>query len=222
MAFREIDPKELTGNPFERIGSQWMLVTAGDQNRYNTMTASWGGLGVMWGKNVAYTVIRPQRYTYEFMESNDTYTLSFYGKEYKTALNFCGSKSGRDVDKWKETGLTAGKASKVAVPVIEECPVNIECQVTEVKHLGSHDMFMAKVVAVDVDESYMNENGKFDLNGTGLIAYSHGEYFELGKRLGSFGYSVKRPVKKRGPGSRGAKTAGASGGAGKKSRRTKG
>ena len=97
MAFREIDPKELTGNPFERIGSQWMLVTAGDQNRYNTMTASWGGLGVMWGKNVAYTVIRPQRYTYEFMESNDTYTLSFYGKEYKTALNFCGSKSGRDV-----------------------------------------------------------------------------------------------------------------------------
>ena len=126
MAFREIDPKELTGNPFERIGSQWMLVTAGDQNRYNTMTASWGGLGVMWGKNVAYTVIRPQRYTYEFMESNDTYTLSFYGKEYKTALNFCGSKSGRDVDKAKETGLTP--VFSEAAPYFEQAEIVLVCR----------------------------------------------------------------------------------------------
>ena len=126
MAFREIDPKELTGNPFERIGSQWMLVTAGDQNRYNTMTASWGGLGVMWGKNVAYTVIRPQRYTYEFMESNDTYTLSFYGKEYKTALNFCGSKSGRDVDKAKETGLTPVFGE--AAPYFEQAEIVLVCR----------------------------------------------------------------------------------------------
>ena len=222
MAFREIDPKELTGNPFERIGSQWMLVTAGDQNRYNTMTASWGGLGVMWGKNVAYTVIRPQRYTYEFMESNDTYTLSFYGKEYKTALNFCGSKSGRDVDKFAETRLTPQKSRYVKAPGIEESPVNIECKVVEVKELGSHDMFIAKVMGVTVDERYMNDKGKFNLNASGLVTYSHGEYFELGKRLGSFGYSVKRPAKKRGPGNRGAKTSGASGGAGTKSRRTKG
>ena len=106
MSFREIDPKTLEGNPFVRIGDQWMLVTAGDQKQYNTMTASWGGLGVMWGKNVAYTVIRPQRFTYEFMEACDTYTLSFYPKEWKPALNLCGSKSGRDVDKAKETGIS--------------------------------------------------------------------------------------------------------------------
>ncbi|MCI9274177.1 MAG: flavin reductase family protein [Clostridiales bacterium] len=111
MSFREIDPKTLEGNPFVRIGDQWMLVTAGDQKQYNTMTASWGGLGVMWGKNVAYTVIRPQRFTYEFMEACDTYTLSFYPKEWKPALNLCGSKSGRDVDKAKETGL---------IPVFDE------------------------------------------------------------------------------------------------------
>ena len=126
MAFREMDPKQLTGNPFERIGDQWMLVTAGNRDHYNTMTASWGGLGVMWGKNVAYTVIRPQRYTYEFMEANDTYTLSFYGKEYKPALSLCGSKSGRDVDKAKETGLTP--VFDEAAPYFEQAEVGLVCR----------------------------------------------------------------------------------------------
>lgn len=126
MSFREIDPKALEGNPFAMIGDQWMLVTAGEPGRFNTMTASWGGMGVMWGKSVAYTVIRPQRYTFEFMEANDTYTLSFYGKEYKPALSLCGSRSGRDVDKGKETGLTP--VFDQAAPYFEQAELVLVCR----------------------------------------------------------------------------------------------
>ena len=104
--FREIAPAALEGNVFRRIGEQWMLVTAGEKTGFNTMTASWGGLGVLWGKNVAFCFIRPQRYTFEFLERNDRFTLSFYGEEMRDALNLCGSKSGRDVDKAKLAGLT--------------------------------------------------------------------------------------------------------------------
>ena len=106
MAFKEVDIKSLTFNPFTKIGSEWMLITAGDQSGYNTMTASWGGLGVLWGKNVATCYIRPQRYTKKFVDANDTFTLSFYGPAHKQALSICGSKSGRDCDKVKEAGLT--------------------------------------------------------------------------------------------------------------------
>ena len=105
MSFQEINVREFSMKPFKMIGDQWMLVTAGDQIKYNTMTASWGGIGVMWGKNVAVTVIRPQRYTKEFVESHDCFTLSFYPEEYKKALSLCGSKSGREIDKAEETGL---------------------------------------------------------------------------------------------------------------------
>ena len=91
-----------------------------------------------------------------------------------------------------------GKANQlVFAPIIEECPVNIECKVTEVKELGTHHMFLAEVVSVQVSEEYMNEKGKFCLNDTGLMAYSHGEYLSLGKKIGTLGYSVKKPVKKR-------------------------
>ena len=106
MAFKEVDIKSLNFNPFTKIGSEWMLITAGGESGCNTMTASWGGLGVLWGKNVATCYIRPQRYTKKFVDANDTFTLSFYGPEYKQALSICGSKSGRDCDKVKEAGLT--------------------------------------------------------------------------------------------------------------------
>lgn len=104
--FNEVDISELTFNPFTKISKDWMLVTAGDEKKNNTMTASWGGLGVLWNKNVSFVFIRPQRYTLEFVEQQDCYSLSFFDETYKQALSFCGSKSGRDVDKVKETGLT--------------------------------------------------------------------------------------------------------------------
>jgi len=106
MSFKEINLTELNINPFTSIGSDWMLITSGSMENHNTMTASWGGLGVLWGKNVAFCFIRPQRYTLEFVDKEDCFTLSFFNHEqYKSALNFCGSKSGRDFDKDKETGL---------------------------------------------------------------------------------------------------------------------
>ena len=106
MGFKEIAVEELKFNPFTKIGKEWMLVTAGNEEGHNTMTASWGGVGVMWGKNVVSVYIRPQRYTKEFVDANDTFTLSFYDETYKKALSICGSKSGRDCDKEKEAGLT--------------------------------------------------------------------------------------------------------------------
>ncbi len=106
MAFKEIPIGSLTFNPFEKIGKEWFLVTAGDENGYNTMTASWGFMGVMWNKNTMTTVIRPSRYTYEFIEKAGLFTVSFLPEEKRPALNFCGSRSGRDFDKAAQTGLT--------------------------------------------------------------------------------------------------------------------
>lgn len=105
-SFREIQAEKIPGNIFDRIGNQWMLVTAGDQTKFNTMTASWGGVGVLWSRPVAFCFIRPQRYTYEFIEKQDGFTLSFFDGGQKEALNLCGSRSGREVDKAKAAGLT--------------------------------------------------------------------------------------------------------------------
>lgn len=104
--FYEIGPEKLAGNVFEMIGKQWMLITAGDETKFNTMTASWGGMGVLWSRNVAFCFIRPQRYTLGFVEKSERFTLSFYDEKYRAALNLCGSKSGRDIDKPKTAGLT--------------------------------------------------------------------------------------------------------------------
>ena len=106
MKFEEIAIEELEFNPFEKISKEWMLVTAGDEEKSNTMTASWGGVGIMWRKNVVTAYIRPQRYTKEFMDSNDLFTISFLPEEYRKAMSLCGSFSGREVgDKWKLSGL---------------------------------------------------------------------------------------------------------------------
>lgn len=106
MAFREISVEELKDNPFTLINKDWMLITAGDESKHNTMTASWGGVGELWGKYVFTIYVRPQRYTLEFVEGNDYYSLCFFGPEYRNALSLCGTKSGRDIDKDQATGLT--------------------------------------------------------------------------------------------------------------------
>lgn len=106
MKFKEINPCELQLNPFTKIESEWMLITAGNNKKYNTMTASWGGLGVYWNKNVITTYIRPQRYTKEFIDANDIFTVSFFKPEYREALNICGTLSGRDCDKVSKAGLS--------------------------------------------------------------------------------------------------------------------
>ena len=168
-----------------------MVTVADKAGNTNIITVAWTGT-VCSDPPMAYVSIRPERYSHHMIEETGEFVINLTTRETAFATDYCGVKSGRDVNKWEETGLTAEKASKVSAPIIKECPVNIECRVTEVIRLGSHDMFLAKVEAVDVDEEYMDENGKFRLNGTGLMAYSHGEYRELGKTIGTFGYSVRK------------------------------
>lgn len=124
--FEKMDPKALDQNVFSLIGDQWMLITAGTEEKCNTMTASWGGLGVLWGKPVAIVYIRPQRYTLEFVEREDTFTLCFFGEGYRKALALCGSKSGRDVDKVKECGFTVATAE--GAPYFEEADLVLVCK----------------------------------------------------------------------------------------------
>ena len=121
-----------------------------------------------------------------------TFVINLTTEELARAVDYCGVKSGRDVDKFQAMKLRRDKAAAVRAPLLSDAPVSIECRVSEVKHLGSHDLFLAKVVAVHADEAYMDEKGRFDLKKASPLVYSHGEYFGLGRRLGSFGYSVKK------------------------------
>lgn len=125
--FTEIKPSEIKGNPIHLIGQEWMLITAGTSQDFNTMTASWGSLGELWFKPVCFCFVRPQRYTYEFMEKNDAFTLSFFDEHYKPQLNFCGSRSGRETDKVDECGFTIREAENESV-FFEEARLVLECR----------------------------------------------------------------------------------------------
>lgn len=127
MGFVKISPKDIADNPFELIGDRWMLITAGDKNGFNTMTASWGGFGVLWGKPVSFSFVRPTRHTFGFLEKGEYYTLSFYGEEYKSQLNYCGTKSGRDTDKVADTGFNPVFADNGA-PYFAEATLVIVCR----------------------------------------------------------------------------------------------
>ncbi len=159
--------------------------------RPNIITVAWTGTVCSSPAMVSISV-RPERHSYHMIRESGEFVINLTTEELVRAADYCGVRSGRDVDKFEEMRLTPLKASQVAAPLIGESPVNIECRVEQVLGLGSHHMFLASVLAVDVDESWMNEKGKLELNKAGLAVYSHGEYFALGKRLGTFGYSVKR------------------------------
>lgn len=126
--YREIQPSEIGENVFKAVGADWMLITAGSLESFNTMTASWGGLGVIWGRNICWCVIRPNRYTYEFMEAADVFTLSFFEEKYREALKYCGSNSGRDVDKAKATGLTPVRGVLEGTTCFDEAKLVLECR----------------------------------------------------------------------------------------------
>lgn len=136
--------------------------------------------------------VRKERYSHELLESNPEFVINLVPEKLVYATDYCGVKSGRNEDKFATAHLTRGKAQTVNVPIIEESPVNIECKVKQVLELGTHDMYLAEITNVLVDEAYMDEKNKFHLNDIGLVAYSHGEYFSLGEKLGSFGYSVRK------------------------------
>ena len=159
--------------------------------RPNIITVAWTGTVCSSPAMVSISV-RPERHSYHMIRESGEFVINLTTEELVRAADYCGVRSGRDVDKFEEMRLTPLKASQVAAPLIGESPVNIECRVEQVLELGSHHMFLASVLAVDVDERWMNEKGKLELNKAGLAVYSHGEYFALGKQLGTFGYSVKR------------------------------
>lgn len=161
----------------------------------NIITVAWTGT-ICTNPAMLYISVRPERYSYDILKETGEFVVNLTTKRLARATDYCGVRSGRDVDKFKEMNLTPMKSEQVGAPLIAESPVNIECKVTEIKELGSHHMFLAKVLAVHVDEEYLDEKGKFQLNKTGLMAYSHGEYLELGKGIGTFGYSVKKKKKK--------------------------
>ena len=169
-----------------------MVSTADREGNDNIITVAWTGT-VCTNPAMLYISVRPERYSYHMLRESGEFVVNLTTEKLAKATDWCGVRSGRDFDKWKEMHLTRGKAEKLTyAPIIHESPVNIECKVTEVQELGSHHMFLAKVEAVQVDESYMNETGKFELNDTQLLAYSHGEYYILGKKLGTFVYSVRK------------------------------
>lgn len=159
--------------------------------RPNIITVAWAGTVCSSPAMVSISV-RPERYSYHIIRESGEFVINLTTQELVRAADYCGVRSGRDVDKFEQMHLTPLKASKVGAPLIGESPVNLECRVEQVLELGSHHMFLARVEAVDVDESYMDGKGKLQLNKAGLAVYSHGEYFALGKQLGTFGYSVKR------------------------------
>lgn len=150
--FKKINPEEINDNVFKLVGKDWMLITAKNGEKFNTMTASWGGLGILWGKQIAFCVIRPQRYTYEFVEKSDTYTLAFFDNQYRKALNICGSKSGRDTDKVAEAGLTPVELSPEAVG-FDEARLVIEC-----KKLYFQDLEPENFLDPDINKNYPNKD----------------------------------------------------------------
>lgn len=149
--FLEIDPTELQENVFRQIGQQWMLITAGKPGKFNTMTASWGGLGVLWNANVSFVFVRPSRYTYEFMEQEPHYSLSFFGPDRRRALQICGSKSGRDVDKMELTGLTP--CFDTPAPRFEEAELTLVC-----RKLYTQDLDPARFLDPAIAGNYQNDD----------------------------------------------------------------
>jgi len=174
-----------------------MVSVADKAGNFNIVTVAWAGTVCSSPPMVSISV-RPERYSHHMIRETGEFVINLTTKALAFATDYCGVKSGRDMDKFKETGLTPIPAEFVTAPMIGESPVNIECRVKEVKHLGSHDMFLAEVVAVHADEKYMDEKKRFDLMKAEPIVYSHGAYFTCGEQLGTFGYSVKKPPKKKG------------------------
>lgn len=175
-----------------------VMVSVTDQEgNDNIITVAWAGT-VCTNPAMLSISVRPERYSYHMIRETGEFVVNLTTEELAFATDYCGVKSGKDVDKFRQMKLTKEKAEYVKAPMIKESPVNIECRVKEIVELGSHHMFIAEVLAVHADKKYMNEAGKFQLNQAQPLVYSHGEYFGVGKKLGKFGYSVRRKKKKKG------------------------
>jgi Conserved protein/domain typically associated with flavoprotein oxygenases, DIM6/NTAB family len=170
-----------------------VMVSCGDvPENYNIMTVAWTGT-ICSDPPMCYISVRKERHSYELIRKNMDFVINLTTEDLAAATDWCGVRSGREFNKFKEMRLHPEPAQLVKAPLIKESPLNIECQVIEIKELGSHDMFIAKVVAVDAEESLIDKGtGAFQLNHSRPLAYSHGKYYGLGEKLGGFGFSVKK------------------------------
>ncbi len=172
------------------------LISCGTLQKPNAMTAAWSGI-ICTEPTLVYVSIRPSRFSNELIRKSGEFVINVPTVEMAKAVDFCGVKSGRDIDKFKQTGLIAAKSSVVSAPQVEQSPISLECKVKEIKSFGTHDMFLAEVVAVDIDEKYLDKSSALRLDKAGLLAYAHGFYYALGRKIGKFGWSVEKKSTKR-------------------------
>ncbi len=173
-----------------------VLVSCGTALKSNLLTVAWVGTACT-DPAMLYISVRPERFSYGIIRDSGEFTVNLTTAAMARATDFCGVRSGRDTDKWTETGLTPVPGVAVACPAVGESPISIECKVRQILELGSHHMFLAEIVNVIADSAFMDDNGRFDLARAGLLNYSHGHYYCQGRPLGHFGYSVRKNAKKR-------------------------
>ena len=171
------------------------MVTSGNMEKSNIMTVAWTGI-LNTNPAMCYISVRPERYSYNLIKESGEFVINLTNEKLAFATDWCGVRSGKDYDKFKEMKLTKEKANHVKCPIIKESPVAVECKVKEIRELGSHHMFIAEVLSIDADEKYIDEKGAFDISKCDLIAYSNGGYYSLDKKIGKFGFSVEKKNKK--------------------------
>ena len=173
-----------------------VMVSCGNMEKSNIITVAWTGI-LNTNPAMVYISVRPTRYSYNLIKESGDFVINLTTNDLAYATDWCGVKTGAKVDKFAEMHLTKEKAKFVKCPMIKESPVSVECKVKEIKELGSHHMFVAEVLAINADEKYIDEKGAFDISKCDLIAYSNGNYYSLGKKIGRFGFSVQKNKKKK-------------------------
>ncbi|MDD2349940.1 MAG: flavin reductase family protein [Synergistaceae bacterium] len=168
-----------------------VMVSCGTMEKPNVITVAWTGI-VNSDPAMTYISVRPERYSHELIMASSEFVINLTTEPLMWTADYCGVKSGRDIDKFSLPAITAIAASEVSAPMIEESPINIECRVDRILRLGTHDMFLSKIIAVNADEKLIDSHGKLHLEKARLVATSHGKYFSLGRQIGTFGYSVKK------------------------------
>lgn len=172
------------------------MVTCGTVEEPNVFTVAWTGI-LNTQPPVTYISVRPERYSYELIKQSGEFVINLPTQQLIRAVDYCGVKSGRNTDKFKEMNLSAEPAEEISAPILAQSPVNIECKVRDIVELGTHHMFIADIVSLNVAKELLDNAGKLHLDKANLIAYAHGEYFALGKKLGTFGYSVRKKKAKK-------------------------
>lgn len=172
------------------------LVSCGTMEEHNVLTVAWTGV-VCTHPPLTYISVRPSRYSYSIIEKQKEFVINLTTSSMCRETDFCGVKSGKDIDKFSYCKFTPEPAQTVKAPLIAQCPVNLECKVIEQKEFGTHTMFLAEITCVNIDEKYLDSKGKLNLQQCGLMAYAHGEYFALGRKLGDFGFSVRKKKNKK-------------------------